>query len=105
MPDTQVGNQLFDLAFHPARDLVSVATVAGELKCFSYDDEGNCVKKFDVRVAKRSIRGIDYSPEGDTVFCVGKDQSLQCVLLSWVSYGEFQLLKVFLHQSFRFGDW
>ena len=84
---------------------MSVATVAGELKCFSYDDEGNCVKKFDVRVAKRSIRGIDYSPEGDTVFCVGKDQSLQCVSLASVPHRELQLLKVFFNQPFRSRDW
>ena len=77
MPDISVGNQLFDLAFHPSSDLVYVATVAGEVKCYSYDEAGDGVEKFSTRVTKRSLRGLDFSSDGDVLFCVGKDKSLQ----------------------------
>ena len=77
MPDISVGNQLFDLAFHPSKDLVYVATVAGEVKCYSYDDEGNGVEKFSTRLTKRSIRGLDFTSNGESLFAVGKDKGLQ----------------------------
>lgn len=77
MPDISVGNQLFDLAFHPSSDLVYVATVAGEVKCYNYNEEGNGVEKFSARITKRSVRGLDFSSSGDTLFCVGKDKCLQ----------------------------
>ena len=77
MPDIPVGNQLFDLSFHPSNDLVYVATVAGEVKCFKYDDEGNGEEKFNTRITKRSIRGLDFSSDSGTLFCVGKDKGLQ----------------------------
>lgn len=80
MPDIQVGNQLFDLAFHPSEDIVYAATVAGEVKAYKYDlDSGEGTEKFSTRVTKRSVRGLDFSADGQTLYCVGKDKSLQWV--------------------------
>ena len=77
MPDINVGNQLFDLAFHPQKDAVCAATVAGEVKCFAYDSDGAAEEKFALRVTKKSCRGLAYNTGGDSLYCVTKEGDLQ----------------------------
>ncbi|KZT43434.1 WD40 repeat-like protein [Sistotremastrum suecicum HHB10207 ss-3] len=74
MPDIPIGNQVFDLVFHPKQDFVYVGTVAGEIKGFSYDAEGEYQEKLSIRPTMRSCRGLDMSVDASKLYSVGKDK-------------------------------
>ncbi|EJD51834.1 WD40 repeat-like protein [Auricularia subglabra TFB-10046 SS5] len=80
MPDIPVGNQIFDVVFHPSADIVLAGLLTGEIKAFSYSDaateDGDFTAKWDVRPTKRSCRGLAYSYDGAKVYSVSKDKSI-----------------------------
>ena len=76
MPDIPVGAQIFDLAFHPTNSTVFAGLLTGEIKAFSYDEQGNYESKFSIRPSKRSCRGLTMSGSGDRLWAVGKGKSL-----------------------------
>ena len=79
MPDIAVGSQVFDLAFHPDRPLVLAGLLTGNIKAFSYDEQGNYEEKFSVRPSKRSCRTLAVSEDGTQVWAGGKAKAIQCV--------------------------
>lgn len=74
-----VGSQIFDLAFHPSSDVVYTGLLDGKVKAFTYDDQGTYSEAFSLRISKRSCRGLALSPDGSSLYAVGKNRSLQCV--------------------------
>ena len=70
MPDIPLGNQVFDLAFHPARDAVFAGLLTGEIKAFGYDDAGAASPLYTLRPTKRSCRGLACSADGARLFQV-----------------------------------
>ena len=80
MPDIPVGAQIFDLAFHPTNSTVFAGLLTGEIKAFSYDEQGNYESKFSIRPSKRSCRGLTMSGSGDRLWAVGKGKSLLQVM-------------------------
>lgn len=79
MPVLPVGSQIFDLAFHPTSDVVYTGLLNGKVKAFSYDDQGAHSVAFELRISKRSCRGLALSPDGTSLYAVGKNKTLQCV--------------------------
>ena len=79
MPDILVGSQIFDLAFHPTSDVVYAGLLNGKVKAFTYDEQGAHSAVFDLRISKRSCRGLALSPDGSSLYAVGKNRTLQCV--------------------------
>ena len=77
MPNIPVGAQIFDLVFHPSESLVFAGLLTGEVKAFSYDEQGNHEEKFSARPSKRSCRGLTMSEEGDKLWAVGKGKGVQ----------------------------
>lgn len=76
-----LGNQPFDLAFHPTHPLLFAALLSGHLTAFSYsrhkpEDEFEYSQRFSVRPTKRSCRGLTTSVSGDKVYSVTKDKTL-----------------------------
>lgn len=84
MPDIPVGAQIFDLVFHPTESLACVGLLSGEIKAFSYDEQGNYENKFTVKPSKRSCRGLALNQDGSRLWSVGKGKMLRCVDLSSV---------------------
>ena len=74
-----VGSQIFDLAFHPSSDVVYTGLLNGKVKAFTYDDQGTHSEAFSLRISKRSCRGLALSPDGSSLYAVGKNRTLQCV--------------------------
>jgi len=76
-----LGNQPFDLAFHPTNPLLFVALLTGEVTAFSYskhqsEEEFKYAEVFSVRPTRRSCRGLAASVSGDRVYSVTKDKTL-----------------------------
>ena len=82
MPDIPVGAQIFDLVFHPTESLACVGLLTGEVKAFSYDDQGNYQEKFSVKPSKRSCRGLTMNEDGTRLWAVGKGKILRYASLS-----------------------
>lgn len=76
MPDLPVGNQIFDVVFHPSADIVLAGLLTGEIKAFAYSEDGDFAAKWDVRPTKRSCRGLAFSYDGARVYSVSKDKSI-----------------------------
>ncbi|KAI0267431.1 WD40 repeat-like protein [Gloeopeniophorella convolvens] len=79
MPDIAQGAQIFDLAFHPTETVVYTGLLNGKVKAFSYDDDGAHKPAFDLRISKRSCRGLALSPDGASLFAVGKNKSIHTI--------------------------
>jgi hypothetical protein len=79
MPVIPVGSQIFDLAFHPSSNVVYTGLLNGKVKAFTYDDQGTHSEAFSLRISKRSCRGLALSPDGSSLYAVGKNRTLQCV--------------------------
>ena len=82
MPVIPVGSQIFDLAFHPTSDVVFTGLLDGKVKAFNYDEQGAYSIAMSLRISKRSCRGLALSPDGSSLYAVGKARSLQCVPMS-----------------------
>ena len=82
MPDIPVGAQIFDLAFDPTHPTVYTALLNGEIKAFTYDEQGGYESKFTVRTSKKSCRGLTMSEDGAQLYAVGKGKAFQWVLNS-----------------------
>lgn len=80
MPDVPVGAQIFDLAFHPTESLACVGLLTGEVKAFTYDDQGNYENRFMLKPNKRSCRGLAMNEDGSRLWAVGKGKMLWCVM-------------------------
>ncbi|EIM87291.1 WD repeat-containing protein JIP5 [Stereum hirsutum FP-91666 SS1] len=76
MPSIPVSSQIFDLAFHPTSSLVYTGLLNGEIKAFSYDEQGQHETKFSLRPSKRSCRGLATSEDGSKLWAVGKAKSI-----------------------------
>lgn len=76
MPDISVSSQIFDVAFHPTQSVVYSALLSGEVKAFSYDEQGGYESKFSIRPSKKSCRGLDVSADGSHLWSVGKSKAL-----------------------------
>ncbi|KAI0686325.1 WD repeat-containing protein JIP5 [Cytidiella melzeri] len=79
MPDIRVSSQIFDIAFDPTRHIVYGALLSGEVKAFSYDEQGAHHGKFDLKLSRRSCRSLDVSADGDRLWAVGKSKALYTV--------------------------
>lgn len=79
-----VGSQIFDLAFHPSSNVVYTGLLDGNVKAFTYDDQGTHSEAFSLRISKRSCRGLALRPDGSSLYAVGKNRTLQCVSTSLI---------------------
>ncbi|KAI0943775.1 WD repeat-containing protein jip5 [Taiwanofungus camphoratus] len=79
MPDIPVGAQIFDLTFHPNSSTVFTGLLTGEVKAFSYDDQGNHESKFTLRPSKRSCRALTISRDGGRLWAAGKAKALHTI--------------------------
>lgn len=77
MPDIPVGSQIFDLAFSPTSSTVYTGLLSGEIKAFSYDEQGAYQSLFTLRPSKKSCRGLAMSDDGSRLWAVGKSKALQ----------------------------
>ncbi|TIA82476.1 hypothetical protein E3P98_01403 [Wallemia ichthyophaga] len=68
-------NQPHDCVFSPNSDNVYVGLLTGEIKGFSYTEQGY-ERKLRVRPSKKSCRGLDVSGDGNTLYAVSKDGSM-----------------------------
>ncbi|KAI9463980.1 WD40 repeat-like protein [Lactarius psammicola] len=79
MPVVPVGSQIFDLAFHPTSNVVYTGLLNGKVKAFTYDDQGVHSPAFELRISKRSCRGLALSPDGASLYAVGKNKTLHII--------------------------
>ncbi|CAE7192727.1 unnamed protein product [Rhizoctonia solani] len=79
MPDVDLGAQVFDLAFNPTHDIVYTGLLNGHVKAFSYDNEGTCTPKFDIRPTKKTARSLATDSEGLELYSVSKDRSIHVI--------------------------
>jgi hypothetical protein len=82
MPVVPVGSQIFDLAFHPTSSVVYTGLLNGKVKAFTYDEQGVHSAAFELRISKRSCRGLALSPDGASLYAVGKNKTMQCVAIT-----------------------
>ncbi|KZO94709.1 WD40 repeat-like protein [Calocera viscosa TUFC12733] len=74
-----VGNQVFDLAFHPGEDIVYAGLLTGEVKAFKYHDDGSYEQAFSIRPTKRSCRGLATNADGSRLYGVTKDKTIEII--------------------------
>lgn len=103
MAEIPLGNQPFDIAFHPSEPLLLVALLTGQVTAFSYSHSANnnndnndnggkeselselesnftYEERFSVRPTKRSCRGLAmHETSGDVLYSVTKDKSLHAI--------------------------
>jgi hypothetical protein len=76
MPDIPTGSQVFDLCFAPNNQRVYAGLLNGEIKGFSYDEQGQHETRFILRPTKKSCRGLAINNDGTQLWAVGKAKSL-----------------------------
>jgi hypothetical protein len=76
MPDIPTGSQIFDVCFAPNSHHVFAGLLNGEVKCFSYDEQGQHAPAFSLRPAKKSCRALAVSEDGANLWAVGKAKSI-----------------------------
>jgi hypothetical protein len=103
MPDIPVGAQIFDLVFHPTHSTVYTGLLTGEIKSFTYDEQGQYESGFTQRPSKRSCRGLTLSEDGVHLWAVGKSKSL--LYVSPPSLGFIRLLLAPARLMQRLADW
>ncbi len=96
MPVIPVGSQIFDLAFHPTSNVVYTGLLNGKVKAFTYDDQGAHDTALSLRISKRSCRGLALSPDGSSLYAVGKNRSLQCVYMSSALVRKYKYMNIFV---------
>ncbi|KAG8784992.1 WD repeat-containing protein jip5 [Serendipita sp. 405] len=79
MPDTKLGSQPLDLTFHPHEDVVFTALLNGEIRCYSYDEEGKISIKWKLRPSKKSCRALAITPDGEKLWCGYKSGTIVIV--------------------------
>ncbi|GJJ14600.1 WD repeat-containing protein jip5 [Clathrus columnatus] len=79
MPDTSLGNQIFDLDFHPKEDYVYTGLLTGEIKALKYDTDGSCQHMFNIRPTKRSCRGLAIDTFGKSLWAISKDKTIHII--------------------------
>jgi WD repeat-containing protein 55 len=84
MPDIPVGSQLFDFCFAPSAPVVFTGLLSGEIKAFSYDEQGQHAHIWSVRPSKKSCRGLAISADGERLFAVGKAKALTYVWFPFI---------------------
>jgi len=75
--DIQLKNQPLDLTFAPQNNVVYTGLMTGEVKAFSFEDDGQHSETFSIRPTKRSCRGLALDSGGTRLFTVSKDKTLQ----------------------------
>ncbi|KAH7915939.1 WD40-repeat-containing domain protein [Hygrophoropsis aurantiaca] len=76
MPDIPVGSQIFDLAFHPSHSTVYTGLLTGQIKAFTYDEQGQHQQSFSVRPSKRSCRCLTLDEDGSKLWTGGKAKAI-----------------------------
>lgn len=76
MPDISTASQIFDLVFHPTQSVVYSALLSGQVKAFSYNDQGGYARQFSLALSNKSCRGLDTSDDGGHLWAVGKSRAL-----------------------------
>ncbi|KAH7106866.1 WD40 repeat-like protein [Auriculariales sp. MPI-PUGE-AT-0066] len=76
MPDIAVGNQVFDVAFHPSDDVVLAGLLTGQVTATKYNPDGEHTPLWDIRPTKRSCRGLAFSYDGARIYSVSKDRAI-----------------------------
>jgi hypothetical protein len=76
MPDIPVGEQILDLAFHPVHSTVYTALITGEVKSYTYDENGEHRSGFTERPSKKSCRSLAMDEGGDKLWVAGKSKDI-----------------------------
>jgi hypothetical protein len=77
MPDIKLRNQPFDLAFHASEPVVYAGLLTGEVKAFRYDQStGESSTSWSTRPTKRTMRSVDTSHDGVSIWTGGKSGTL-----------------------------
>ncbi|KXS18853.1 WD40 repeat-like protein [Gonapodya prolifera JEL478] len=95
IPNLTFPAQVFDLAFHPTKDILAVGLLTGHLACYRYSD-GATSELYNVKQHKKSCRSIGFSHDGTGLYSASKDKSL---LLTDVETGKVLGRKKDAHES------
>lgn len=76
MPDIPLKSQALDLSFHPFADIVFVGLLDGQIRCYTYDENGITTLKWRVRPSKKSCRALDVRHDGLQLWCGNRSGSI-----------------------------
>jgi len=73
----QMDDTVFEVAFHPTKDIIAAGEITGTISVFSYSNTEN-KKLLDFKHQKESCRCLDFSPDGQRLYSGCRDNSIYC---------------------------
>ncbi|XP_031551133.1 WD repeat-containing protein 55-like [Actinia tenebrosa] len=80
--EIKLPSQVFDVAFHPQRDVIAVGEIEGTVTIHSYSTSEQNKKLMELNHHKKACRAVAFSSDGTYLFTASKDKSLQAVDLN-----------------------
>ncbi|CAH3028420.1 unnamed protein product [Porites evermanni] len=77
--DISFQSQVFDLSFHPNRDIIAAGEIEGRVTVYSYSVSEENHLLLDLHHHKKACRALAFSKDGLYLFTASKDKSLQAV--------------------------
>lgn len=77
--DISFKSQVFDMSFHPSKDIIAAGEIEGNVTVYSYSISEENHVLLDLRHHKKACRALSFSPDGLHLFTASKDKSLQAV--------------------------
>ncbi|EDO47048.1 predicted protein [Nematostella vectensis] len=74
-----LSSQVFDVGFHPERDVIAVAQIAGTVSLHSYEAGKDSKMLMELNHHKKPCRALAFSKDGLHLFTASKDKSLQAI--------------------------
>ena len=72
--DIKTSGLITDLSFHPEADIIAIGNIFGELSVFNYINEEN---KLEKKLAKKTLRGLEFDESGSPLLTISKDKTLR----------------------------
>jgi len=79
--DIEFEDQVFDVTFHPTKEVVAVAEISGKISIYSYSEQGN-KRLFENTQHAKACRNVTFSTNGERLYSCSKDKSIQVIDLN-----------------------
>ncbi|KXJ14351.1 WD repeat-containing protein 55 [Exaiptasia diaphana] len=77
--EIKVPSQVFDVAFHPQRNVIAVAQIDGPITIHSFSTQEQNKMLMELTHHKKACRAVSFTEDGKYLLSVSKDKSLQAV--------------------------
>ena len=80
--DITLEDEVFDVAFHPSKNVIACAEISGKVSLHSYSSTEENRKLFENTEHVKACRNVSFSSNGERLYSSSKDKSIQIIDLN-----------------------